>query len=254
MNRRNLIIGVVLAIVVAGIAGWASAQEDTVEYFACVNYASGTIHMTSEGELCKKNEELIRWNAVGPQGLQGPPGPVGADGADGAPGPPGADGADGVQGPPGPPGNVPAATDAAGETNLNNLQPNLTLNCIIALQGVFPSRNSAVTAEAVTDVTAVTGANPFIGEIAWVPYNFAPRGWALCDGQLLSISSNTALFSLLGTTYGGDGRTTFALPDLRGRSMVHEGGGPGLTPRTLGSQFGTETVSTVHNHTITPTE
>ena len=195
--------------------------------------------------------------ADGADGAQGPPGPPGADGADGAqgpPGPPGADGADGVQGPPGPPGNVPAATDAAGETNLNNLQPNLTLNCIIALQGVFPSRNSAVTAEAVTDVAAVTGANPFIGEIAWVPYNFAPRGWAFCDGQLLSISSNTALFSLLGTTYGGDGRTTFALPDLRGRSMVHEGGGSGLTPRTLGSQFGTETVSTVHNHTITPTE
>ena len=72
---------------------------------------------------------------------------------------------------------------------------------------------------------------------------FAPRGWALCDGQLLSISQNTALFSLLGTTYGGDGRTTFALPDMRGRIPLHQGQGPGLSERTLGEKSGEENVS-----------
>ena len=71
--------------------------------------------------------------------------------------------------------------------------------------------------------------------------NFAPRGWALCDGALLSISQNQALFSILGTTYGGDGRTTFQLPDLRGRVAMHAGSGPGLTPRQLGQKAGTET-------------
>ena len=97
------------------------------------------------------------------------------------------------------------------------------------------------------------GADPFIGEIAWVPYNFAPRGWAFCDGQLLPISQNTALFSLLGTTYGGDGRTTFALPNVQSRVMVHAGTGPGLTPRSLGETGGTETetltTSQMPNHT-----
>ena len=69
---------------------------------------------------------------------------------------------------------------------------------------------------------------PYLGQIMVVGFNFAPRGWALCDGQLLPISQNTALFSLLGTIYGGDGRTTFALPDLRGRMALHPGQGPGL--------------------------
>jgi microcystin-dependent protein len=64
---------------------------------------------------------------------------------------------------------------------------------------------------------------PFVGEMIWVPYNFAPKGWAFCNGQILPISQNTALFSLLGTTYGGDGRTNFALPDMRGRLMVNSG-------------------------------
>ncbi|MCI4668307.1 MAG: tail fiber protein [Bacteroidia bacterium] len=81
---------------------------------------------------------------------------------------------------------------------------------------------------------------PFIGQITMFGGNFAPRGWALCDGQLLSISSNTALFSILGTTYGGDGRTTFALPDLRGRLAMHPGNGPGLSDRRLGERGGTE--------------
>lgn len=75
---------------------------------------------------------------------------------------------------------------------------------------------------------------PFIAEIRMVPFNFAPRGWAFCDGQLLPVAQNTALFSLIGTTYGGDGETTFALPDLRGRTPVHAGNGPGLAARQLG--------------------
>lgn len=87
---------------------------------------------------------------------------------------------------------------------------------------------------------AVISSEPFIGEIAAFGFNFAPRGWAQCNGQLLSISQNTALFSLLGTTYGGDGRTTFGLPDLRGRVALHQGTGPGLTPHNMGAKFGVE--------------
>lgn len=88
-------------------------------------------------------------------------------------------------------------------------------------------------------------ANPFIGEIRMVGFNFPPQGWAFCDGQLLGIAQNTALFSLLGTTYGGDGRTTFGLPDLRGRVPLHHGGGsgPGLSPYSLGQNGGFETVT-----------
>ncbi|MFD2563995.1 MULTISPECIES: phage tail protein [Aquimarina] len=80
-----------------------------------------------------------------------------------------------------------------------------------------------------------------IGEIRMFAGNFAPRTWAFCDGQLLAINSNQALFSILGTTYGGDGRTTFGLPDLRGRVPISPGNGPGLTPRNLGQRSGTET-------------
>lgn len=83
---------------------------------------------------------------------------------------------------------------------------------------------------------------PFLAEIRMFAGNFAPRGWALCDGQLLPIAQNTALFSLIGTIYGGDGRTTFALPDLRARAPMHPGNGPGLTPRRLGQTLGEETV------------
>lgn len=94
---------------------------------------------------------------------------------------------------------------------------------------------------------------PFIGQIQVFPYNFAPRGWAFCHGQLLPISENTALFSLIGTIYGGDGRTTFALPDLRGRVAIGEGTGPGLTNRRLGERGGSEmttlTVANMPNHT-----
>ncbi|WMX13636.1 MULTISPECIES: phage tail protein [unclassified Aureispira] len=98
--------------------------------------------------------------------------------------------------------------------------------------------------------------DPFIGEIIMFGGNFAPRGWAFCDGQLLPIAQNSALFSILGTTYGGDGRTTFALPDLRGRVAIHPGNGPGLSDYRLGQKGGTETVTLTtnqipsHNHMI----
>lgn len=81
---------------------------------------------------------------------------------------------------------------------------------------------------------------PFVGEIRMFAGNFAPRGWAYCDGQLLAVSQNDALFSLLGTTYGGDGRTTFGLPDMRGRVPIHIGQGPGLCMRRLGAKGGSE--------------
>jgi microcystin-dependent protein len=81
---------------------------------------------------------------------------------------------------------------------------------------------------------------PFVGEIRMFAGNFAPRGWAFCDGQLLAISQNDALYSVIGTLYGGDGRTTFALPDLRGRVPIHAGQGPGLSEHELGSTGGLE--------------
>ncbi len=95
---------------------------------------------------------------------------------------------------------------------------------------------------------------PFIGQIKLVGFNFAPRSWAQCDGQLLAISQNDALFSLLGNVYGGDGRTTFALPDFRGRLPVHTGQGSGLTNRSMGQKIGAEKVNLevshipAHNH------
>ena len=88
---------------------------------------------------------------------------------------------------------------------------------------------------------------PFVGEIRMFAGNFAPRGWAFCDGQLLAVSQNDALFSLLGTIYGGDGRTTFGLPDLRGRVPIHAGSGPGLSPRRLGAKSGAENVTLTVN-------
>ncbi len=95
---------------------------------------------------------------------------------------------------------------------------------------------------------------PFVGEIRMFAGNYAPRGWAFCDGQLLAVSQNDALFSLLGTVYGGDGRTTFGLPDLRGRVPIHPGTGPGLSPVRQGQKGGQEDVTLTvnqlpsHNH------
>lgn len=88
---------------------------------------------------------------------------------------------------------------------------------------------------------------PFVGEIRMFAGNFAPRGWAFCDGQLLAVSQNDALFSLLGTIYGGDGRTTFGLPDMRGRLPIHSGHGPGLSERRLGAKGGAENVTLTVN-------
>lgn len=209
---------------------------------------------------------------MGPQGVQGPTGPQGPQGFVGPQGPQGIQGNPGPEGPQGPKGDpgptysadAPISINAdviglnAGSANLdvlswdgsnwvakqphlhsvssatvNNMQPYQGVNFIIAIQGLFPSRNSA---------------DPFIGEIIMFGGNFAPRNWALCDGQLLSISSYTALFSILGTTYGGDGRVTFGLPELRGRVPLHPGSGPGLTNRRLGEKGGTET--NAHNHTL----
>jgi microcystin-dependent protein len=100
---------------------------------------------------------------------------------------------------------------------------------------------------------------PFIAEIKIWAGNFAPRGYAFCDGQLLPIAQNTALFSLIGTTYGGDGRTTTALPNLQGRAPMHPGTGPGLTARRLGQKIGAETTTLTeaqmadHTHTLRAT-
>ena len=86
-------------------------------------------------------------------------------------------------------------------------------------------------------------ADPFVAEIRIFPFNFPPKGWAWCDGQLLPLSQNTALFSLLGTTYGGNGKSNFALPDLQGSFPMHPGQGPGLSQHDLGERSGSETVT-----------
>lgn len=168
-------------------------------------------------------------------GGAGPAGPMGPEGPQGEAGPPGPKGDPGV--------GVPATANLGdvmiwsganwvarppsqiGSLDKDNMQPYLAVSYVIALQGIYPSRNAA---------------EPFIGEIMLFAGNFAPRGWAFCDGQLLSIAQNTALFSLLGTTFGGDGQTTFALPDLRGRAPIHYGQGAGLTARQMGEQGGVE--------------
>src|ERR1700750_3086142 len=101
--------------------------------------------------------------------------------------------------------------------------------------------------------------SPFVAEIRIFPFSFAPKGWAFCNGQLMPISQNTALFSLLGTTYGGDGKSTFALPDLQGMAPMHIGGnqpGPGLNEHFLGEEGGQQNVSLLqtelpaHNHQV----
>jgi microcystin-dependent protein len=106
----------------------------------------------------------------------------------------------------------------------DNREPSLALNYVIALEGIFPSRSGN---------NVVDPDTPFLGEVMAFAGNFEPRGWAFCNGQLLSISQNTALFALLGTTYGGDGQTTFALPNLSGRTVIGTGSGV-----TIGSQLG----------------
>lgn len=112
----------------------------------------------------------------------------------------------------------------------DNRQPWLTLNYVISLFGIFPSQ---------------TGSQPFVGEIDLVGCNFAPNGWALCDGQLMSVDQNPVLFQLIGTTYGGDGLSTFALPDLRGRTPLHMGSN-GFTNYLIGETSGQETKTFSH--------
>ena len=107
----------------------------------------------------------------------------------------------------------------------DNRQPLLTINYCIALQGIFPSRSTA---------------EPFLGEVDLFGFSFAPKGFAFCNGQLLPINQNAALFSLLGTTYGGNGVTNFALPNLQGRVAIHMGNGVGLSAYTEGQTGGTE--------------
>ena len=206
------------------------------------------------------NLTIVAAGPTGPEGPTGPAGPTGPEGRTGPAGPtgpPGPQGDQGIQGPTGPQGpqgdpgtSIVDGTSAGdlltwdsnnwvalqpavhGHAVQSSMQPSLVLNYVIALQGIYPSRN---------------GADPFLGEIMLFGSYFAPRGWAKCDGQLLSIAQYSALFSLLGTIYGGDGRTTFGLPDLRGRVPMHHGSGPGLTPRSQGSRFGTETHTPTHN-------
>lgn len=116
----------------------------------------------------------------------------------------------------------------------------------------------ALAALAAFQPPAVAQATPYVGQVVCGAFNFAPRGFAKADGQILPISQNTALFSLLGTTYGGNGTTNFALPDLRGRSILGDGAGPGLTPRFLGEVGGLETQLLsaaqipAHTHSVVP--
>lgn len=193
--------------------------------------------------------------AQGPTGATGPTGGLGAQGATGATGATGTMGVNGVNS-----GDI-IVWDASGNNFVsvqlslqytggsqpfNNMQPFLGLYHMISLGGTYPSRN---------------GVDPYYAEIMIMGSNFAVRDWAFCDGQLLAISQYSALFSLLGTTFGGDGRTTFGLPDLRGRVAIHPGSGPGLSTRTWGQKSGTETTTLTinnlptHTHTIiyTPT-
>ena len=106
----------------------------------------------------------------------------------------------------------------------NKLQPSLVLNYCISAFGIFPSPSDM----------------PYVGEIRIFGFNFEPMEWFKCDGQLLSIANYDVLFYLIGTTYGGDGQTTYALPDLRGRKPIHKGAGPGLSTRNIGERAGSE--------------
>ncbi len=113
----------------------------------------------------------------------------------------------------------------------DNRQPYLALNYCIAMVGIFPARNDS---------------EPFVSQIQLFPFNFAPHGWAMCNGQILAINQNQALFSLLGTQYGGNGTVTFALPNLQGRIPVGFGQGPGLSLYGIGENGGTESNTISH--------
>lgn len=124
---------------------------------------------------------------------------------------------------------------SGGSQAIDSMQPSLTMNYVIAVNGVYPSRGGG------------TGGQEFLGEIRSFAGNFTPGGYLPADGRLLPISQNTALFSILGTTYGGDGRSTFALPDLRGRTIIGTRQGAGLTDRVIGEQTGFEQITLTQN-------
>jgi microcystin-dependent protein len=231
---------------------YGSAFAISATYTGCLK-PDGKIFRVKVGLLptkpCKTKWLQITWDQgdQGDQGPEGPVGPIGPKGNKGDRGPRGTDGSIYT-------GDAPINVDntaftvglnpgsAAGDLLTydganwvaapprlaldDKMQPWLGMNYIIALQGTFPSRTSS---------------SPFLAEIIMFAGNFAPRGWAFCDGQILPINQNQALFSLLGTTYGGDGEVTFALPDLRGRVPVGPRPGPGLTTRNLGARGGSET-------------
>ncbi len=141
-----------------------------------------------------------------------------------------------------------ATTVTGGGQAFDNMQPSLGLNYLIQAEGVFPSRNGAELDPNGADIDpAFVGGTSYIGQVALFSGNFEP-GWMIADGRLLQISEYTALFSIIGTTYGGDGQTTFALPDLRGRTIVGAGQGAGLAAVQLGEQLGSP------NATLTPNQ
>jgi len=145
-----------------------------------------------------------------------------------------------------PPGTVTGSTGSGAP--YSNLQPELDLNYLIALQGVFPARDEG---------SPFVGSDPLLGQLVISASNLVPQGYASCNGQILPINQNTALFSLLGTTYGGNGQTTFALPDLRGRAPIGTGQGSGLSNQNLGEAAGVESLTLTdsqlppHTHTVT---
>jgi microcystin-dependent protein len=145
------------------------------------------------------------------------------------------------------PGGGTTGIEGAGQSQ-TNMQPTLALHYIIATEGPYPSQNTGGAADEA----------PFLGQIDLFAGNFAPSGWAFTDGQMLPITLNSALFSLLGTTFGGDGVSMFALPDLRDRVAVGAGSGVGLSPWDTGQQTGTESLVLLtdqmpaHDHAFTP--
>src|ERR1700736_2115023 len=136
---------------------------------------------------------------------------------------------------------------------VENHQPTLVMRYIIALQGIFPDDAQSTPTQSAPPDRSIQ----FLGEIKTVPFDFAPKGWAFCEGQLLPINQNQALYSLIGATYGGNGVTPFALPDLQGRVPIGAGQGPGLPNYTLGQQVGTAnpilSVANLPSHTHTVT-
>ena len=165
----------------------------------------------------------------------------------------------------GSPGVVPAhqhtigsngATQFAGESVSTNLQPSLALTPLISTVGTYPSPSVVATGGSRFANFGFGGFEPFLGELTWIAHEYIPSGWRVANGDLLDIATNQALFSILGTMYGGNGETNFRLPDLRGRAAVGTGNGPGLTSRNDGNVFGaheeslTEAHLPAHSHSL----